>query len=225
MIDFLLSVPGRCTLILNGVNTLLTNYTAVRAAYLDVAISSRAPASTALSTTVWTAARAAALDALAALAANLTTLLQRPTLSPPTTLAFTTGATSAVRAALLQIVGLSNSANVSPTAGNYLATINEVGRGNINFLALSVTADPPSGTVGYRITIDDQVFTGNLTGSAGAKSAIVIGAIGVDDSSGNPMISGVAFENIPFLTLFKVEFTNSVSSGTYSSQAKYRRTG
>ena len=42
---------------------ILTNrLTAARAAFLDVAISSRAPASTALSTATWTAARASYLD-------------------------------------------------------------------------------------------------------------------------------------------------------------------
>lgn len=225
MIDFLLSVPGRCTLILNGVNTLLTNYTAVRAAFLDAAISSRAPASTALSTAIWTAARAAALDTMAALSANISTLLQNPVLSPSTTLSFNITATAEVREALLTVVGLEGSSNVSPGAGVYSTAINEVGRGVINFLALVETATPASGTKGYRVTIDDQVFTGNIGGASGAKACIAIGALGIDDSGASAIVSGIAFENIPFHTLFKVEFTNAVAGGTFNAISRYRRTG
>jgi len=45
-------------------NALLTNLTSTRAGYLDAAITTRAPASTALSTAQWTAARAGYLDNL-----------------------------------------------------------------------------------------------------------------------------------------------------------------
>lgn len=53
--DFLFGVPGK-------LNTLLARLSAARAAYLDAAISTRAPAGTALSTLVWTPERAALLD-------------------------------------------------------------------------------------------------------------------------------------------------------------------
>ena len=50
--------------ILNKVKTLTTDWTTAKAAFLDAAISSRAPSSTALSTAVWTAARAGYIDLL-----------------------------------------------------------------------------------------------------------------------------------------------------------------
>jgi hypothetical protein len=224
MIDFLLSVPGRCTQILNGVNTLLTNWTSTRAAYLDAAISSRAPANTALSTAVWTTLRATALDSLAAVAANITTMLQRPTLSAPTTLTApsTTGYTAGKRAAMQQIDGIEVSATVSPGAGAYSTVINEVGRGIINFLGLAIWVEPPSGTKGWRITIDGNVFTGTIGGSGAQRAACVIGAMGVTTGGD---AGCMAFENLTFLTGFKVEFTNSVAGGQFLAYHRYRRTG
>lgn len=50
--------------VLNGVNTLLARLTSAWAAQLDATISSRAPLSSALSTTDWTTARAGKLDYL-----------------------------------------------------------------------------------------------------------------------------------------------------------------
>jgi hypothetical protein len=64
MIDFLLGVPGKLATIIGW----FTNYwTAARAAkidYLDATISSRAPASTAVSNANYTAGRAALLDGI-----------------------------------------------------------------------------------------------------------------------------------------------------------------
>lgn len=48
--------------IYNAVNKLLVRWTAAKAAYLDAAVTSRAPASTALSNVNWTDGRAAKLD-------------------------------------------------------------------------------------------------------------------------------------------------------------------
>lgn len=62
MIDFLLSVPGKLKTISDFVTT---NWTATRATKvdnLDASISSRAVASTALSSATWTPTRAAKLD-------------------------------------------------------------------------------------------------------------------------------------------------------------------
>jgi hypothetical protein len=227
MIDFLLSVPGRCTQILNVVNAIAANYTTGRAAFIDVAISSRAAAATALSNTVWTAARAAALDGLAAVTANITTMLQRPPLNPVTTLTTPPTYSAAKKTSIMLIDGLDTTGLQSPGAGLYVVAINEVGRGNINFLALFEWVKPASGTRQYRITIDGSVFTGSIGGASSQMAATIIGAVGIDATAGagNEVPSGIAFENIPFLSLFKVEFTNSVAGGQYFTMSRYRRTG
>lgn len=227
MIDFLLAVPGRCQLILNQVNTIATNYTATVAGRIDAAISSRAAAATALSNTIWTNARAAALDVISVISANLVSALQRPTLNPPTTLTFDAGLAAATYRCLTRSKGLDQSSTANPGAGGYATAINEVGRGYINFLALVEFTPPASGTVGYRITIDANVYTGSFSSGGSQRACVAIGALLYNDSAGAgaEQPGGIAFENINFLTGFKVEFTNSVAGGGFFTYSRYRRTG
>ena len=62
MIDFLLGVPGKLKTVIDHLTTHLSSTRAAKIDQLDAAISSRAAASTALSTATWTSARAGYLD-------------------------------------------------------------------------------------------------------------------------------------------------------------------
>lgn len=63
MIDFLLGVPGKLKTIYDYLTTHLSSTRAAKIDQLDAAISTRAPASTALSSAMWTATKAGYLDA------------------------------------------------------------------------------------------------------------------------------------------------------------------
>lgn len=75
MIDFLLGVPGKLKTISDY---LTTNWTATKAGYLDVAVSSRAPSSTALSTATWDGTKAGYLNAAISSRAEDSPLLKAP---------------------------------------------------------------------------------------------------------------------------------------------------
>lgn len=63
MIDFLLGVPGKLKTIYDYLTTHLSSTRAAKIDNLDAAMSTRAPASTALSTATWTGTKAGYLDA------------------------------------------------------------------------------------------------------------------------------------------------------------------
>lgn len=64
MIDFLLGVPGKLKTISDHLTTNLSTTRAAKVDNLDAAISTRAPASTALTNATWTNARAEKIDTL-----------------------------------------------------------------------------------------------------------------------------------------------------------------
>jgi hypothetical protein len=74
MIDFLLGVPGKLKAISDY---LTTNWTAAKAVFLDAAISTRAPASGALSDAVWTGTKAGYVDAAISSRGTAIKLIQR----------------------------------------------------------------------------------------------------------------------------------------------------
>jgi hypothetical protein len=154
-------------------------------------------------------------------------MLQRPPLNPISIFSWNGSLTVATFNAVKNVSGLQQDGPISPGAGAYATLINEVGRGNINFLAIKEHVQPASGTRGYRITIDGLAFTGNFSTPGSGRAGVLFGAMAVDDSAGagSEQPSGIAFENIPFLTGFKVEVTNSVAGGQYLSYSRYRRTG
>lgn len=220
MIDFLLSVPGRCTAILNGVNTILTRLSAAQSSYIDAPISSRAPGSTALTNTTWTDSRAAALDNVSALTANIASLLNSPALSSPTALTVTQNQTGLQNLIVPGVNSVTTSVSVENT---WQTVINENGRGCIDFLAVMRWLVNGSDTGLVRVTIDNLVI--NLTNPSlyqAGRGAIIVGAAAMKDDG---TIGGVVFEKIPFLTSFKVEVQSSGISNSFVTAHKYYRTG
>lgn len=220
MIDFLLSVPGRCTAILNGVNTILARLSAAQSSYIDAPISSRAPGSTALTNTTWTDSRAAALDNVSALTANIASLLNSPVLSSPTAM---TAPQNYANLSGLAVPGVNNHNASVVTAGTWQTVINENGRGCIDFLALMRGTVAGANAVQARVTIDGLVLTiANSSLYQNARGVIIVGAASLKDD-GTP--NGVVFEKIPFLTSFKVEVQGGQLGDSFNVLHKYYRTG
>jgi hypothetical protein len=209
MIDFLLGVPGKLKTISDWLTTYWTAARAAKIDYLDAAISSRAPAATAVSNVDYTPARAAALDSVAPVSTN-------PILSPPIanglTLPTNTFSSNVTYNALTTACA---GQYASSTSTSYVAAVNVAGKGVLNFLAFSA-----SGATGnLRLTIDGVViFT-----LSNDNNKVCIGAIQVQ--SPNPYdIYGVTYDNIPFKQSLLIEHLTNNSSYQVTTVYKYHRT-
>lgn len=214
MSDFLLSVPGRLTTLINNVGTLLTRWTQTKADYVDAAISTRAPGATALDKNIWTDARAARLDNIDYLYAAAANNVANPILNPISSLNNITSI-----AGLLSITvpyGITTSTPVTVvSAGVYYDVINITGKGVINYLDVSIFSGA-SGFGGFRLTLDGVVMT--LTNISGTNAGNLI--IGVITSAGI-----VALEEVPFRSQFKLEVTSVGAGAALKARYRYRRTG
>lgn len=214
MSDFLLGVPGRLKVIGDNIVALLNRWTQAKADFIDAAVSSRAPSSTALSSQIWTTLRAAYLDQIPVNAANITALLNNPALQVPTTLAVSptiqnmrTALTTNGPTSLTSI----NTAQ-SATPNTYVTIINEVGAGVIEFLGAAAVSTG-GGTHRLRVTIDSNVFTFDpwQSGANTANGKTLIGALAIDGSS---YVSALSLSRVPFKTAFKVETSCSLNNGS-----------
>jgi hypothetical protein len=209
MIDFLLGVPGK----LKTISDLLTaNWTAARAAkidYLDATISSRAPASTAVSNVDYTPARAAALDSAASTGTN-------PILSPPIAngLPFPSTSINSNPTYLTLVTACAGQYAIS-TSTSYTAIVNVTGKGVLNFLAFS--ASNVGGSL--RLTIDGVVI---FTVSASYNN-IYVGAAQVQSVSPYDVL-GITYGNIPFKQSLLIEHLSSTSGQQIATIYKYHRT-
>ncbi|CAH1387012.1 hypothetical protein [Candidatus Nitrotoga sp. M5] len=203
MIEVLLGVPAK-------VKTLVDRLTATRAArldYLDAAISSRAPASTAASNAVWTDPRAAKLDTVA--------LETTPLLAAPKVAGLIPQAPTAVTLSATTDVYTKNSGleHLAVTSTSYVNAVNYTGKGVLEFAAAQ--HDTNSMTTTMKITIDGvsnieaPVVGSGFTGTVAAM-------VGVINSSAQ-----VSLAAIPFKTSLKIEV--KVTAGTGRSFIKYRK--
>lgn len=208
--SFLLGVPGKLNAISNSIATLLSRVSETVVNRIDAAVSSRAPASTALSTDQWSNGRAALLDELTKVEGVRT----NPVLAAPTS--FVTP---------LSIEQLQS--GLSPTsiprstvsvATSFVTILSLTGRGVVNFLApvnVSGTA-----TQTFRITIDGTVaYTGTIANTSG-RGNVIVGAANV--SSG--VLQQLCLEDVAFNSSFLVEASSSsIVSNTAGLFFKWRR--
>lgn len=185
---------------------LVANLSVARAAKidnLDAAISTRAGASTALSSATWTGTRAGYLDKI-----------EGPTDAPPTWHSASSGAITSTSnlnpPAVLQIctVGADVSASV------YTTTLSVSGRGVLTFAALYF--DAYSGNGYMRIIIDGVTIIEQSTNASYAFGAVV-GAM-VETSVG---IYAIPCEQIPFRTSLQIQIRTN-GPGTVRAFWRYR---
>jgi hypothetical protein len=215
---FLLSIPGKINTLTANLATLMGNYTAVRAALIDVAISSRAPSATALTNATWTDARAAALDDVAACVAYLQAAALVPTNNPPTTLP-APGVIS--MSGFPAYAGLEQVVHTFGSSG-YFTGVNLTGRGVVNFLSCQLSSNSgmtAGGTLGGRLTIDGTVVFNitNIIPYTSVNSGWV--AIGLVGPSGVPVL-----EPMPFYSSFIWEIYSNQAAGTLSTNYRHRLT-
>jgi len=216
--SFLLSLPGKMNTALANLATLLANWPSTKAALLDQAISSRAPAATALDNTVWTNARAALLDQLATLLGYAQINNTCPIHNPPTVLS--------PAPARISFTGYPG-----PTAGlgiidyatvgsGYHTVITETGRGVIDYLSMHFLSGAPAGgsTFGCRLTIDGVVVFNSTTLLSNTDTGFGCQLFGVWNSL------GLYGEAIPFYSQFLFEVFGSAASATLRTQYSYYRT-
>lgn len=202
--------------ILNKVKTLTTDWTTAKAAFLDVAVSSRAPSNTALDKNVWTDTKAGYLDAaISSISGG--------------------GGGAPVPGANGLIIGKPNwTGNIEDVAGNRGAhvtgnvstynvwtTLTDVtGSGVINALWIYQQAggNPTALDVDFRVTIDGNVVWASTTGDLFPNG-------GADDGDGYMLIGDEATYgggSVGFTSGFKVEFKKSENTaGTLSYGSAY----
>jgi len=200
-------VPGK-------LKTLIDRLTATRAANLDnlnATVGSRAVASTALLNTVWTSAKAAFLDvALSSRAsqASLDTMAAAQILSaPPVQLIPRTvdGVTLESESQVSQTRSFGRKYSPSLTIGTWYTLINISGAGVLNWFSV-YESHSTSKNVSIRITLDgvvclDMASSGNISNNSGHV------AVGFFNGSNY----AVAPDFIPYISSLKIEVKSNVA--------------
>lgn len=207
MIDFLLGVPGKLKTISDY---LTTNWTATRATKvdnLDAAISTRAPASTALTNATWTDVRAEKLDGITAAVSSIiaTNWPSTPSYTPITsnTLYACAGGTM-----------------TSTNSTSWVDALNITGSGVINFIAgYHGTAAGQPGGMYLRVTVDGVVLP---VVSASNTYQAIVGAICAyyDAAAAAFFITGVTYDQINFKTSLRIE--HYAASASYASNVLHK---
>jgi hypothetical protein len=207
MIDFLLGVPGKLKTISDWLTTYWTAARAAKVDYLDAAISSRAPAATAVSNVDYTPVRATALDSVASIGTN-------PILSPPIANGLTLPTSSfSSNIAYYALMTACAGQYVASVSASYTTVVSVTGKGVLNFLAFCGAAG------NLRLTIDGVViFT--LSNDA---NKICVGALQVQSSSPYD-IYGITYDNIPFKQSLLIEHLSSTAGNQVITVYKYHRT-
>jgi hypothetical protein len=216
--SFLLGVPAKLKTLQDGMTTLLTRLSSIKSGYLDATISSRAPASTALSTAQWTAPRAALLDKLS----GVDTISQNAALAPPISTGTISGSTFGMHAALLEASGLINCNPGLMAAATWTPMLNVAGKGVISFLAIAASANV--GNMGIRVIVDGVTYytSASLCGGGAGAGCAVIGAAAV---TAGGTLNGLSFEPISFNTSLVVDGICASGAGPFTviGRAKWRK--
>lgn len=212
MSDFLLSVPARLRAVASNVTTLISRWTQTKADYIDAAVSTRAPAGSALNNTVWTNARAARLDYLDSIYSSALTSASNPLLSPMASVNNTVSI-----AGLLNITppyGIFENSATTVGAATYVTVFDIVGAGVISYLDIGIFSGA-SGLGGWKLTLDGNVITqANISGNKAGN--ILIGAMSATGE--------INFEPVAFRTGFKVEVLSGAGGTQLRTRCRYRRT-
>ena len=212
MIGILLGIPGK-------LQTLLTRITSTGGANLDskldATVSSRAAASTALSTVQWTNDRAVYLDVL-----NTGGIAQEanPMLAAPKASAFVTNENFAPTQQInLRAHGLTRFQTNSST---YVSAINYTGSGVLLFLAPQNADSGTAAKTACKLTIDGVVVEEQTVSAATyTLASTMVGSCIME--TGGSIVAGYAPEPIPFKTSIKIEVKDA-NAGTGVAQCYYR---
>jgi hypothetical protein len=205
MLDFLAGVPGRLKTIADYLTTHLSSTRAAKIDNLDAAISTRAPASTALTNATWTPTRAGHLDLISSRAAESSPLLSAPMLN-----GVVTAVTASTLGGAFDIVGITQSS--STTSTTYSTALTVTGQGVLNFASVASSGSTHAASI--KITIDGvAVFEG---GTGTRQSLCPVGAY----------IPGtaVALDQVPFKTSLLIEHKIANSASNSVAFYKYRKT-
>lgn len=207
MIDFLLGVPGK----LKTISDYLTaNWTATRATKvdnLDAAISTRAPASTALTNVMWTDVRAEKLDGITAAVSSIIST------GWPATPSYCPIANNT-------LLACSGGTVASTTSTSWVDALNITGSGVINLIAgYHGTAAGQPGGMYIRVTIDGVVLP---TVSASNGHQLLAGALCApyDVAAAAYTITGVTYDQINFKTSLRIE--HYAASASYASNVLHK---
>lgn len=213
MSDFLLSVPGRLTTLINNMTTLLTRWTQTKADYVDSPISTRAPSSTALDKNIWTDSRAARLDYLDFVLSQTLDNVTNPVLNPVNSLNGIVEISGLM--SITPPYGVITTPNVVAVSGGvYYEVLNITGKGVIGYLDVGI-ASGHSGTGGFRLTIDGVAITAaNL--SANLAGNLIFGTI--------TTAGIITTESIPFRSQFKLEVSSVGAGANFRARHRYRKT-
>lgn len=200
-------------------------YTDAKAAYLDATISSRAPSSTALSSSTWTGTKAGYLD---------TTISSRASQSDVTAIKADTDAyldakvseagmnkpSSIVGYTIYERPGnsgLSRHGTVScgATTSQWYNYVSVNGSGWIHLLGVDTSTQNPTGTWNIRLLIDNvQVFyqAGVFTSATKTNEGYLVVGSGISDGS-SPYWLGVSFGLVRFTTSFQLQVQRTGTGG------------
>ena len=203
MIDFLLGVPGKLKTISDYLAAYLSPTRCAKIDNLDTTLTSRAPASTALSTATWTGTRAGFLDKI-----------EGPAVAPPTGHSLPddqiTTTSSGNPPSVLALCAKSGDVSVS----SYTTVLNVSGRGVLTFAALYFATSSGNGYM--KIIVDGVTLIEQSTDNSQAFGALV-GAIVVNASG----VFAIPCEQIPFRTSLQIQIRNN-GSGTVRAFWRYR---
>jgi hypothetical protein len=217
--------------ILNKVKQIRTDYTTARAAYLDAAITSRAPSSTALTDTTWTDSRAGKLD-------NLDVAVSTIGTSPPITSGLKGVGVSNGELTTVNFTGGGGTwDHIAPVvstnqtaASTWLTLLTETSSsGVIKFMSVYQILNASDKDIQARLKIDGNIVWTSDTdawkwaGDNNSGFALVGAAWNVVSTT-----YSLAFENIPFSDSFLLEWQQTeagAASITMGTRSRYHLTG
>lgn len=224
------------------IKTLLDRLTAARAAYLDAAISSRAPSSTALSTATWTGTKAGYLDQAVSDCAPASTALDNTTWTdaragyldgiprPPTTsgLKGISDTVGPINSSSNRWFGIADDATASTSTYDSWTTLlsESSASGVLQLMAIYQAANASNLDAQFRLSIDGNVVYTSAAALWSASSqnndgVCVIGAASFD--SADTSLQVAAMDAIPFTDSFTLEFKKTENSaGTVQMGCRYR---
>lgn len=215
-------VPAQLKALRDNLTTLLTRWSQTKADFLDAAITSRAPSSTALSTVQWTNTRAANLDLVPTVNTAVADLQAYGAIDAVVGASVASGGTISAWQTAFDSIGGIVSVNTVIAAAGYTQSLLVTGKGCLEFLALSVPS-ALAGSYGYRLTIDGVVVhavTNQFGAGQNGAGAVVCGAVMLNGTTP----AGVSLGSWPFNSSLKVEVYATATTGTVRTYSKHRRT-
>jgi len=192
MIDLLLGVPGKLKSVYDYLTTYLSSTRCAKIDNLNVAVDTRAPASTALSNATWTSALATLLGTLAPVKSDLTVIAA----NFPTNIVQSATANGAI--------GYPNTL-LSTYSTSYVDVLSISGKGFINGIAIFAYSVSGAYTVNANLIVDGITLysAASLTSNGVGHAPIGVLVGGLEGNSTNPPLVAV-------LNSMRIPFNSSV---------------